>query len=104
VNIFIINKIFKEEKIIIVFFIAVAIWQMVKIFDLAQASANNNQVANDKDNKINGYLMLGFFIFIHVITVICFWKYGDLPLMSNINGYHFYSANSNTIFITLVCL
>ena len=74
--------------IIIVFFIAVAIWQMVKIFDLAEANVNNNQVANDKDNRINGYLMLGFLIFIYVITIICFWKYGDLPLMSNSASEH----------------
>ena len=74
--------------IIIVFFIAVAIWQMVKIFDLAEANANNNQVANDKDNRINGYLMLGFLIFIYVITIISFWKYGDLPLVSNSASEH----------------
>ncbi len=74
--------------IIIVFFIAVAIWQMVKIFDLAEARADNNQVANDKDNRINGYLMLGFLIFIYVITIISFWKYGDLPLVSNSASEH----------------
>ena len=74
--------------IIIVIFIAVAIWQMVKIFDLAEANVNNNQVANDKDNRINGYLMLVFLIFIYVITIVCFWKYGDLPLMSNSASEH----------------
>jgi cytochrome c oxidase subunit 2 len=74
--------------IIIVLFIAVAIWQMVKIFDLAEAKTDNNQVANDNDNRINGYLMLGFLIFIYVITIISFWKYGDLPLTSNSASEH----------------
>lgn len=73
---------------IIVLFIAVAIWQMVKIFDLAQVGNTNSQVANDKDNTINGYLMIGFLIFIYVITIVCFVKWGDLPLMSNSASAH----------------
>ena len=75
-------------SIIIVFFIAIAIWQMVKIFDLAEARASNTQVANDKDNRVNGYLMLGFLIFIYVITIISFWKWGDLPLIGNSASEH----------------
>ncbi|SDB58155.1 cytochrome c oxidase subunit 2 [Flavobacteriaceae bacterium MAR_2010_188] len=75
--------------IIIVIFIAVAIWQMVKIFDLAQVStADRSQVANDRDNRINGYLMLGFLIFIYLITIISFAKWGDLPLVSNAASEH----------------
>ena len=75
-------------SIIIVFFIAIAIWQMVKIFDLAQVGASNSQVADDNDNRLNGYLMMGFLIFIYVITIVCFVKWGDLPLMSNSASEH----------------
>ena len=50
--------------------IAIAIWQMVKIFDLTQVNRDNSQVANDKDNSVNGYLMLGFLVFIYLITII----------------------------------
>ena len=74
--------------IIIVLFIAIAIWQMVKIFDLAQANNSNTQVADDTDNRINGYLMMGFLAFIYVITIISFWKWGDLPLVSNSASAH----------------
>ncbi|WP_274473941.1 cytochrome c oxidase subunit II [Mangrovimonas aestuarii] len=74
--------------ILVLVFVLVAIWQMVKIFDLAQANANNNQVANDKDNRINGSLMLGFLAFIYVITIVCVWKWGDLPLLSNSASAH----------------
>lgn len=74
--------------IIIVLFVAVAIWQMVKIFDLAEARLDNNQVANDKDNRINGYLMIWFLVFIYVITIVSFWKWGDLPLVSNSASEH----------------
>ncbi len=74
--------------IIIVLFVAVAFWQMVKIFDLAQVGASNTQVADDKDNKLNGYLMIGFLIFIYVITILSFWYLGDQPLMSNSASAH----------------
>ena len=76
--------------IIILVFILVAIWQMVKIFDLAQAKNKTDiaGVATDKDNKLNGYLMMGFLAFIYLITIVCFIKYGDLPLMSNSASEH----------------
>lgn len=76
--------------IIIVLFVAVAIWQMVKIFDLAQVSTDtsNSGIATDQDNKINGYLMLGFLVFIYAITIISFVKWGDLPLVSGAASEH----------------
>jgi cytochrome c oxidase subunit 2 len=74
--------------IIIVLFVAVALWQMVKIFDLAQVGSSNNQVANDEDNRINGYLMMGFLVFIYAITIVSFYYLGDLPLVSNSASEH----------------
>ena len=74
--------------IIILVFISVAIWQMVKIFDLAQAKSDNSQVANDKDNTLNAYLIMGFLAFIYIITIVSFVKWGDLPLMSNSASEH----------------
>lgn len=75
---------------IIVLFVAIALWQMVKIFDLSQAGKTepNNQVATDKDNKFNGYMMIGFLIFIYVITILSFVYLGDLPLTSNSASEH----------------
>ncbi|MEL0455119.1 cytochrome c oxidase subunit II [Flavobacteriaceae bacterium SZ-1-7] len=76
--------------IIVLVFILVAIWQMVKIFDLAQArnDQSTSGVATDKDNTINGYLMMGFLAFIYIITIVCFAKWGDLPLLSNSASEH----------------
>ncbi|MFK7747283.1 MAG: cytochrome c oxidase subunit II [Kordia sp.] len=75
---------------IVLILIAIAIWQLTKIFDLSQAKADNSntQVANDKDNNINGYLMMGFLMFIYIITIVCFWKWGDLPLIGNSASEH----------------
>ena len=74
--------------ILILLSITVAIWQMVKIFDLANANSENSQVANDKDNRLNAYLMMAFLAFIYIITIICFVYWGDLPLMSNAASEH----------------
>jgi cytochrome c oxidase subunit 2 len=61
---------------------------MVKIFDLAQVGSNNDQVATDKDNTINAYLMMAFLVFIYAITIASFWYLGDLPLMWNSASEH----------------
>jgi len=74
--------------ILIVLFVAVAIWQMVKIFNLAQVGASNSQIADDNDNRINGYLMLGFLVFIYGITIVSFIYLGDQPLISNSASEH----------------
>lgn len=91
--------------LIIVIFVAVAIWQMVKIFDLAQVSTNTTPdgVATEKDNKINGYLMIGFLIFIYAITIVCFVEWGDLPLMSNSASEHG-SEIDNLMIISMVLI
>ncbi len=67
--------------IIVLALLAVTGWQISKIFQLSQRSdADTSQIANDKDNKSNGILMLAFVIFIYVITVYCFWEYGRFYL------------------------
>ncbi|WP_434037043.1 cytochrome c oxidase subunit II [Formosa sp. 4Alg 33] len=75
--------------ILVLVFITIAIWQMVKIFDLAQVGLEqNDQIATDKDNTLNGYLMIGFLAFIYIITIVCVVKWGDLPLLSNSASEH----------------
>ncbi|WP_136481525.1 cytochrome c oxidase subunit II [Cognatitamlana onchidii] len=89
--------------IIVLVFILIAIWQMVKIFDLAQARSENNQVATDKDNTMNGYLMMGFLAFIYVITIISIVNWGDLPLISNSASAHGPTID-NLMIISLVII
>ncbi|NNK10854.1 MAG: cytochrome c oxidase subunit II [Flavobacteriaceae bacterium] len=66
--------------ILVLILVAIAIWQMTKIFELSQIKAETSQVANDKDNKYNGYLMFAFLIFIYAITIFSFWKYTKVLL------------------------
>ncbi len=68
--------------IIVLVLLAIALWQLTKIFDLTQvgANTNNSQVANDDDNKLQGYLMFGFLAFIYIFTVYGLVKWGGLVL------------------------
>jgi cytochrome c oxidase subunit 2 len=66
--------------IIVLLLVFIAIWQMTKIFELSQVASQNSQVANDKDNHLNGQLMFACLIFIYLITIFSFWQWGDILL------------------------
>ena len=69
--------------IIVLVLLAVAIWQLTKIFDLTQvgnSSADDSQIATDNDNNVQGYLMFGFLAFIYIFTIYGLLQWGDLPL------------------------
>ncbi|WP_119789295.1 cytochrome c oxidase subunit II [Flavobacterium anhuiense] len=68
--------------IIVLVLLAVALWQLTKIFDLTQvgASSDNSQVASDNDNNVQGYIMFGFLAFIYIFTIYGLLKWGNLAL------------------------
>ena len=69
--------------------ISVAVWQLTKIFELSKpAKSESTDVANFKDNDINGKLMFLFLIFLYALTIFCFFKYGDviLPESASVEG------------------
>jgi cytochrome c oxidase subunit 2 len=70
--------------------LAIAIWQLTKIFDLSQVAktSEENEVANDKDNNVNGYLMFAFLGFIYIFTIYSVVKWGHFPLLSNSAAEH----------------
>ena len=76
--------------ILVLVLLSVALWQLTKIFDLTQVgkTTENSQVADDNDNKVNGYLSFAFLAFIYLITIYCFVYYGKFPLMSNAASVH----------------
>lgn len=76
--------------LLVLVILSVALWQLTKIFDLTQVgkSRDNSQVANDKDNNINGYMMFGFLVFIYITTIYCIVKFGKFPLMDNAASEH----------------
>ena len=67
--------------ILVLVLLAIALWQLTKIFDLTQVGdADNSQVANDGDNNVQGYLMFGFLAFIYIFTIYGLIKWGPLVL------------------------
>ncbi|WP_276389512.1 cytochrome c oxidase subunit II [Eudoraea chungangensis] len=66
--------------IFVLVLVAIAIWQMTKIFELSKLKTEDSQVANDKDNRYNGYLLFAFLIFIYGITIFSFYKYTKVLL------------------------
>lgn len=67
--------------------LGVAVWQLTKIFDLTQVGSSpddiSTEIANEKDNNINGYLTFAFLGFIYIFTIFCLVEYGSFPLMDN---------------------
>jgi cytochrome c oxidase subunit 2 len=75
---------------IVLILLCITVWQMKKVFNLAQmgSAGRDSQIADAKDNRVNGYLMVGFLIFIYALTFLCFIKWGDLPLLDNAASEH----------------
>lgn len=67
--------------VLVIILFGVAVWQMSKIFQLAKTKGDStSEIANDKDNNINGWLLLMFVLFIYGICIVSFWKYGRVML------------------------
>jgi cytochrome c oxidase subunit 2 len=68
--------------LLVLVLIGIAVWQLTKIFDLTQlgTSKDDSEVANNADNKINGYLMFAFVAFIYIFTIYGFLNWGELVL------------------------
>jgi cytochrome c oxidase subunit 2 len=68
--------------IIVLVLLAVALWQLTKIFDLTQVGSDtdSSQIASDNDNNVQGYLMFGFLAFIYIFTIYGLFEWGPLVL------------------------
>lgn len=70
--------------------LAIAIWQMTKIFDLTQIKthSDNSQLATDKDNTVNGYLMFAFLVGLYILTIYSLIAWGHLVLLGDSSSEH----------------
>ena len=68
--------------IIVLVLLAVALWQLTKIFDLTQVGSysDSSEIATDNDNNVQGYLMFGFLAFIYIFSIYGLFKWGSLVL------------------------
>lgn len=74
--------------LVVLVLVAIAVWQMTKIFELSQLKTNSSEIATDKDNKYNGYMLFAFLVFIYGITIFSFAKYAKflLPVAASEHG------------------
>ena len=76
--------------LIVLVLLSIAIWQLTKIFDLTQIGQkrDNSQVANNDDNKVQGYLMFAFLVFIYLTTILSIYYCGKFPLIGDSASVH----------------
>lgn len=89
--------------ILVILLFGVSVWQMNRIFHLARKKpVGHADIATDKDNNLQGYLMIGFLVFIYVLTILTFWFwYGVLlPESASEHG----SDIDNLMLITMILL
>ncbi len=74
--------------LVVLVLVAIAVWQMTKIFELSQLKTTSSEIATDKDNKYNGYMLFAFLVFIYGITIFSFAKYAKflLPVAASEHG------------------
>ena len=74
--------------LVVLVLVAIAVWQMTKIFELSQLKTESSEIATDKDNKYNGYMLFAFLVFIYGITIFSFAKYAKflLPVAASEHG------------------
>ena len=89
--------------ILVILLFGVSVWQMNRIFQLARKKPiGHADIATDKDNNLQGYLMFGFLIFIYLLTALTFWFwYGTLlPESASEHGQDI----DNLMLITMILL
>ena len=68
--------------IITVVLLSISVWQIAKIFEVSNLGKkkDDSQVANHKDNDLQGKLMFAFLVFIYLVTIFSFVSYTKVLL------------------------
>ena len=69
-------------SIITVVLLSISVWQIAKIFEVSYLgkTKDDSQVANHKDNELQGKLMFAFLVFIYLVTIFSFVSYTKVLL------------------------
>ena len=89
--------------ILVIVLFGISVWQMNRIFKLAQSKPSmNSEIASDKDNNTQGYLMLAFLAFIYILAIVSFWLWYDtlLPESGSEHG----SEIDNLMLISMILI
>lgn len=92
--------------VLVILLFSVSLWQVNKLYLLSKqgGSEEHSEIATDKDNKHNGYLMIAFVLFIYALVIFTFYKWGItlLPESASEHGVeidYLYLASWIVIFI-----
>lgn len=89
--------------IIVLLLLGVSVWQMSRIFQLARIKPIGfSNIATDKDNNNQGYIMIGFLIFIYLLAIVSFYLWWGtlLPESASEHG----SRIDNLMLITMILI
>lgn len=90
--------------IVVVALFAITFWQLTKIYQLSRNTntLDSPQIASDKDNRIQGNLLLAFGIAFYIFMLYNFWTFGDraLPAASSEHGVQY----DNLLLITMAVI
>ena len=69
-------------SIITVLLLSISVWQIAKMFEVSNLGKkkDDSQVANHKDNDLQGKLMFAFLVFIYLVTIFSFASYTKVLL------------------------
>ena len=69
--------------VLVIILFGITVLQMGKIFGMSKTPEQlreSSEIASDKDNNINGWLMLMFVFVTYAILIVSFWKWGEVLL------------------------
>lgn len=89
--------------ILVLLLFSVAVWQMNRIFQLARTKPiGYADIATEKDNNSQGYLMMAFLVFIYLLTIVSFWLWSDVLLPKS--GSEHGSKIDNLMLVTMILI
>lgn len=89
--------------ILVILLLGVSVWQMSRIFQLARTKPIGfSDIASDKDNNTQGYIMIGFLIFIYLLAIVSFYLWWGtlLPKSGSEHG----AKIDNLMLITMIMI
>jgi cytochrome c oxidase subunit 2 len=91
--------------VLVIILFGITVLQMGKIFGMSKTATElgeSSEIASDKDNNVNGWLMLMFVLFTYGLLILCFWKWGDvfLPQAASEHG----AGIDNLMLISMVLI
>lgn len=91
--------------VLVIILFGITVLQLGKIFNMSKSAeelGDSSEIANLKDNDVNGWLMLGLAIFTYVLLILCFWKWGDVLLPKSASEHGVETDNLMLISMSLI--